>query len=304
MEVILEVARASYPAIFVPDEFAPPGYIPPRSLPSSEAYSAAGGFEDPFREALARDSDLSQFADPPTEHGLRVNASTGLWWRISPRDLAAELVTYAALRALMTGQQTDLPEPFLAETQNALDELRRLVRGETSTAYALTGFDGFTPPAGRVVPTPWGNLREAREFERAIRAFVPAEATAVLETHIPVTFTIGESGEVPAEPDDVMRRVGEAGGRLPLVLVLATWFSEPSGRVIGDAIWQTTIVPTYPGAQYTGRLRPRPYFPRSAPPKPSVLDDDQMVEIKRWAGIVDTRYHPRTFSATPMGAQR
>jgi hypothetical protein len=249
-------------------------------------------FEESFRETMTRDEELRAFADPPTEHGVMVTTSVGPGWRVTPNGLASEIVTYAALRVLMTGQRTDTLEPLLAETMNVVDEFRRLVRGEKGTAYAVTGFEGVRPPPDRSIVTPWGELRQAYEFERRIQPFGPQEATAVLVAPVPVTLTIGEPGDVPQPVDKALARAAEAGGHLSLVFVLATWPLGEGARVVGDAIWQTTVVPAYPGAAYTGRL-PRPRFPILGRPRlPPPLTDVQITEIEKWAQIVDQYYDP------------
>jgi len=289
-EILHNIGLARHPEIFAADTFLFQHGPPPLAAPpGSRAYTVAREFESEFVAAISNDEDLRQFAEPPTEHGLLVYASTGEGWRVQPNGLAAELVTHAAVRVLMTGQRTDTPAPLLAEIANALDEFRRLVRGESGTAYALTGFESVRPAGDRPVLTPWGELRETREFERAIQPFGPVEATAVLETPVPLTLTVGEQPPMQTITE-TMRRASEAGGRMSLVLVLATWPLRESARVIGDAIWRTTIVPAYPGAAYTGRLL-RPRFHRSPQHLPPALTQEQVREIEKWAHIVNDRYN-------------
>ncbi len=278
VDALAEIARASFPDIYEPpsDRRWGPPFVPrlPQFIPDLDR-----GRTQAFVDATAHDPVLAQF--PPEGDGLFITSSVGAGWRTNRSGIATGLVASAAKYVSGQGRRCDVVEPLIEETKDQLALFRRLVSGSSEKVLVLTAFDGLPLRANARLETPWGTLRPATALDQWTVARNAVTPTAVLETWIATSYTVGEPPPDPSIENETTWI--EARERIPLCgLLLSTerQFFAPS------LVWQTVHLPgERGGASFVAHA-----LTDLEAPTGDELTGDQETDFTRWSATVAANY--------------
>jgi Apea-like HEPN len=279
-DALADIARASFPGIYClpADQPWQPPLVPraPQFIPDFDQ-----GRTQAFVDATANDSVLAQF--PPLGGGPFITSSTGAGWRTNRSGLATGFVTSAAKYVSGQGKPCDIVEPLIEEAQNQLALFRSLASGNSEHVLMLTAYDGLPLQASTRLETPWGTLRPATVLDQWTLGRNAVMPTAVLESWVPASYTVGEPPADPSIDQAMTQHSARARERIPLCgLLLST-----EHRLFAPGfVWQTVVLPGETGGASFGAHAPTDL----EAPSGDALTGEQEADLARWATAVDGNY--------------
>ena len=215
--------------------------------------------------------------------GAFIRTDTANAWLIrSHTHLPGSFVHTAARYVLARGLPTDSIAPLLDELARVVARVRRLMAGEPDDAAVLMAFHGLRVADGVTLQTPWGSLRAASSFEHGQRLFGGPSPSAILETTVPVRWTLAER---QVRINTELAAIATHPDLLGLTVLLAVGRGTPL-----QWLWQATLVPLQILTNgYVGRAISAPW---AEPPAPDPLTEEQADALVTWANRIARSYHP------------
>jgi hypothetical protein len=279
-EALRELAAASLPFRVDPAR-SPPGPTGVPELDIPDRHPAI----DAFDAAARVDPVLGQVYEAGHD-GVYVNGSDGSAWRVQPSQLAWAIVHSAGQRIVFSESDASNEDVVVQETLRELEKARALLSGTEAETRTITAFNGVVVAPGGRVTTPWGELRNASSWEAGITFGGEATPTAIVES---VNRSIWRVGEPDANhPVEIDRGFAETIGRLALLLPLSLLIGveREDHYVVGDWLWQTSLIPIQTGWAWTGK--PAPSMVRFV--RPIKLTEADEAALTDWAARVEAGY--------------
>jgi len=264
------VARDCYPALLGPADLmlqVGPGRAVPAAPTEIGLAQLAGG----HAKAPALDAGLAELTQSaPTMAVVAAGLSVDL--RVSTEDVLS-----AALRRRQHAVDQG-PGAFMHMAVEVLDEIRRLVAGETVQVAALIGFVGL--PLGELGPRqlPGGTLRAATESESGYAPF-SLLADGVLVTTVPARACAPEEVEHQWIADQEKRLIDAAR---EVILGAALGSPEPVPHTCPAVAWTTVLPPLGISSAM------RPLHPAGPPlgRRQPLLTPEELAGLEHWARML------------------
>jgi hypothetical protein len=247
---------------------------------------SVGSRANDLAASLLEDDELASLRPVDGELDPLITYSGG-GHRIQHGLIAGDLLGGAVAQSMIRGLSNDRPV-VRALLDEAVDDLKRGVSGDSVTSYSVYGFTGVDLKPGIQLETPWGTLRRAPKVdeERWIGHYGP-RCTVILEARLPTKVDLSREANPPfysSLDDPESRTVLQKGVRelLPIACALGT----ASGDLAAPALmWETHLVSFSAPTGYSS-----PLVAVSPLKCPDI--SDRVAEIRHWADVVKAEHSP------------
>jgi PAS domain-containing protein len=237
-------------------------------------------------EAVGKDKALRRIA-PRGSRGPTFAAGDS-WRGLSADTLVPSLIAAAAFELRALGVKPSPKELSAAAVLN-VHLCRELAHGERPSVLTVMGFSGIEIATGAALELPWGEFRSRNGWYGIAEVLPFRPTTCVLLARHPLPF---EMNAVPPRESKAHSDHAE-------------WTDLVSRQLMLSVVCSTQDAPTAPLPTF--RLTVLPFeVPTSAggpmilapPLTPRELDEAELLEVKRWAEIIQLRYsHPLEVAA-------
>ncbi len=210
----------------------------------------------------------------------------GLGVPATPAQLIASTFTAALEEMYYLGLPENETEYQHLVVKN-LTALKIAAGGRQVELYEVVGLTGVELPAGRVLATPWGQLRGVKRrgleyggLEQFVRAIT---LVLCVPRHVSIPIVPPPVPQIPIGPWKTSEE-SQVLGLLALAFVLA---SIDAQRVAPMAVWSTTVPPFASGGGYSVRS---PLVPATLRP---TLEESGCSQVEDWCRLLEERRHLR-----------
>ncbi len=232
VSALTDLAKAGFPQIF--DEhlavplFQTGMYLRPDRAHANSTSPLVPQLREAAHEAIAADPVMKVLTDAPTEHdhGVFVQDSSGMGWRLHPAEVVPVLQCLAAQHVVAKNAPTDVVDSLIHETEDLVRRLRELLAGRESVALTRVAYEGIDLKENVRLEFSWGVLRCATAAERKMVPFGSKGPAVILEHWFPVALVVYE----PAKADEKGSEPKLPIGPDAFNLLSAGWFRHGGRR--------------------------------------------------------------------------